>query len=161
MSQARVALARAVYHEADVYLLDDPLSAVDAHVGKHLFNKCIVDCLLKGCDKTVILVTNALQFLNHQLVNKIIVLEGGAIKEEGTYDELMGKEGGSFSTLLKTYREKVRSAECEERKTGGLGVLGVFSTVLTSLSLFSRFARRRHSPASPWAAAAATLPGRT
>ena len=104
--KARVALARAVYHEADVYLLDDPLSAVDAHVGKHLFNKCIVDRLLRGGDKTVILVTNALQFLNHQEVNKIVVLEGGAIKEEGTYDELMSKEGGSFSTLLNTYREK-------------------------------------------------------
>lgn len=44
--KARVALARAVFHDADVYLLDDPLAAVDAHVGKDLFNKCIVDELL-------------------------------------------------------------------------------------------------------------------
>ncbi|KAL7549875.1 hypothetical protein ACHAWF_013132, partial [Thalassiosira exigua] len=49
--KARVALARAVYHDADVYLLDDPLAAVDAHVGKALFNKCIVDELLLGKSK--------------------------------------------------------------------------------------------------------------
>ena len=50
--KARVALARAVYHDADVYLLDDPLAAVDAHVGKDLFNKCIVDELLMGKSKS-------------------------------------------------------------------------------------------------------------
>ena len=49
--KARVALARAVYHDADVYLLDDPLAAVDAHVGKDLFNKCIVNELLLGKSK--------------------------------------------------------------------------------------------------------------
>ena len=78
--KARVALARAVYHDADVYLLDDPLAAVDAHVGKDLFNKCIIDELLLGKSKsnvsstrpernaTVILVTNALQHLSHSMV---------------------------------------------------------------------------------------------
>ena len=50
--KARIALARAVYHDADVYLLDDPLAAVDAHVGKDLFNKCIIDELLLGKSKT-------------------------------------------------------------------------------------------------------------
>ena len=49
--KARIALASAVYHDADLYLLDDPLAAVDAHVGKDLFNNCIVDELLLGKSK--------------------------------------------------------------------------------------------------------------
>lgn len=58
--RARINLARAVYRQADIYLLDDPLSAVDTHVGKHLFQKCILK-YLNG--KTRILVTHQLQFL--------------------------------------------------------------------------------------------------
>jgi len=54
----RVALARAAYAAADLYLLDDPLSAVDAHVGRHLFDECI--CGLLG-DRTRVLVTHQLQ----------------------------------------------------------------------------------------------------
>ncbi|OPL20398.1 multidrug 9 resistance-associated protein, partial [Mytilus galloprovincialis] len=54
----RVSLARAVYSDSDIYLLDDPLSAVDVHVGKHLFNECIKK---KLCGKTIILVTHQLQ----------------------------------------------------------------------------------------------------
>lgn len=58
--RARVALARAVYRDADIYLLDDPLSAVDAHVAKHLFEGC-VQGYLRG--KTRVLVTHQVQFL--------------------------------------------------------------------------------------------------
>lgn len=58
--RARVALARAVYRNADIYLLDDPLSAVDAHVAKHLFEQCIQQYLK---DKTIILVTHQIQFI--------------------------------------------------------------------------------------------------
>ncbi|KAJ8298100.1 hypothetical protein KUTeg_024631 [Tegillarca granosa] len=56
----RVSLARAVYSDSDVYLLDDPLSAVDVHVGKHLFHKCIKKAL---AGKTIILATHQLQML--------------------------------------------------------------------------------------------------
>ena len=67
--RARVNLARSVYREADIYLFDDPLSAVDAHVSKHLFNECIVKYLE---NKTRILVTHQLQFLRQ--ADLIIVL---------------------------------------------------------------------------------------
>lgn len=60
--RARVNLARAVYREADIYLFDDPLSAVDAHVGKHMFEQCILKYLN---NKTRILTTHQLQFLKH------------------------------------------------------------------------------------------------
>ncbi|KAI5699855.1 hypothetical protein M8J75_009903 [Diaphorina citri] len=68
--KARINLARAVYKNADIYLLDDPLSAVDMHVGKHLFEDCISGFLK---DKTRILVTHQLQYLNH--VDQIGVLQ--------------------------------------------------------------------------------------
>ena len=54
----RISLARALYADRDIYLLDDPLSAVDAHVGKHIFEECISGAL-KG--KTVLFVTHQLQ----------------------------------------------------------------------------------------------------
>ena len=109
--KARVALARAVYHDADIYLLDDPLAAVDAHVGKDLFNKCIVDELLLGKSKssgkqgrnsTIILVTNAIQHLSHPMLDKIIVLGDGRVEEVGTYSELSSINSSRFSAFLKT-----------------------------------------------------------
>ncbi|XP_018350478.1 PREDICTED: probable multidrug resistance-associated protein lethal(2)03659 [Trachymyrmex septentrionalis] len=92
--RARINLARAVYADADIYLMDDPLSAVDAHVGKHMFEECI-DKYLRG--KTRILVTHQLQYLRD--VGRIIVLKDGAIQAEGTYDEL-GSMGVDFGRLL-------------------------------------------------------------
>ena len=79
--RARINLARAVYKQADIYLLDDPLSAVDTHVGKQLFDDCIVGYLK---EKTCILVTHQLQYLKE--VDHIVVLENGAIKAEGMHD---------------------------------------------------------------------------
>ena len=72
--KARVGFARAVYQDKDIYLLDDPLSAVDAHVGHHIFEKCILGSLKS---KTVLLVTNALQYI--RFCDRIIVLEGGKL----------------------------------------------------------------------------------
>ena len=54
----RISLARAVYSNKDIYLLDDPLSAVDIHIGRHIFSECIMK-QLKG--KTVLFVTHQLQ----------------------------------------------------------------------------------------------------
>ena len=84
----RVSLARAVYHNADIYLLDDPLSAVDAHVGKHIFDHVIgKDGLLR--EKTRVWVTNNLSFLSQ--VDHILVLNSGEIFQHGKFQELMFK----------------------------------------------------------------------
>uniref|UniRef100_A0A8C2I0H9 Uncharacterized protein n=1 Tax=Cyprinus carpio TaxID=7962 RepID=A0A8C2I0H9_CYPCA len=86
----RVSLARAVYSSADVYLLDDPLSAVDSHVGKHLFERVIgPKGLLK--DKTRILVTHGIGFLPY--VDEIVVLVNGVVSEVGSYDGLRASKG--------------------------------------------------------------------
>uniref|UniRef100_A0A8C9YK81 ABC-type glutathione-S-conjugate transporter n=1 Tax=Sander lucioperca TaxID=283035 RepID=A0A8C9YK81_SANLU len=86
----RVSLARAVYRKSDVYLLDDPLSAVDAHVGQHIFDRVIGPRgLLK--DKTRVLVTHGLSFLSK--ADLVLVMDGGQISEIGSYMELMDRKG--------------------------------------------------------------------
>lgn len=72
--KARINLARAVYKNADIYLLDDPLSAVDTEVGKHLYDQCICGYLK---NKSVVLITHQLQYLSK--VNTIYLLEKGNI----------------------------------------------------------------------------------
>ena len=74
----RVALARACYAQSDIVLLDDPLSAVDAHVGGHIFRRCICGLLGK---KTRILATHQMQFLPR--ADWIVVMEGGTISLQG------------------------------------------------------------------------------
>uniref|UniRef100_A0A8C1Z2N0 Uncharacterized protein n=1 Tax=Cyprinus carpio TaxID=7962 RepID=A0A8C1Z2N0_CYPCA len=101
----RVSLARAVYSSADVYLLDDPLSAVDSHVGKHLFERVIGPTgLLK--DKTRILVTHGISFLPY--VDEIVVLVNGVVSEVGSYDGLRASKG-AFSEFLETYGKEESS----------------------------------------------------
>lgn len=83
--KTRVSLARAVYSDADVYLLDDPLSAVDAHVGEHIFNKCVVE-YLQG--KTRLFVTHHIRVLpSCDLV--IVLNDHGSVDYCGTYDDLV------------------------------------------------------------------------
>ncbi|KAL9972704.1 hypothetical protein ACROYT_G019064 [Oculina patagonica] len=81
--KARINLARAVYHNADIYLLDDPLSAVDTHVGRELFDKCILG-LLK--DKVCVLVTHQLQYLKD--ATSILCLHEGSCVGQGSFSEL-------------------------------------------------------------------------
>ncbi|XP_049426792.1 multidrug resistance-associated protein 1 isoform X3 [Epinephelus fuscoguttatus] len=95
----RVSLARAVYCDRAVYLLDDPLSAVDAHVGKHIFDHVIgPQGLLK--DKTRVLVTHGLRYLPQ--ADLILVMVEGEITEMGSYQQLMATEG-TFAEFLRTY----------------------------------------------------------
>lgn len=89
-------------------MIDDALSAVDAHVAKHLFNQCIVDELLtstNGKKRSVILVTNALQFLSHPRVNRIVVVNDGRIAEQGSYQELAGQPDSLFARFLHVIEE--------------------------------------------------------
>uniref|UniRef100_A0A672I2C0 ATP-binding cassette, sub-family C (CFTR/MRP), member 3 n=1 Tax=Salarias fasciatus TaxID=181472 RepID=A0A672I2C0_SALFA len=95
----RVSLARALYSDADVYLLDDPLSAVDAHVAKHIFDNLIgPEGVLKG--KTRILVTHGISFLPQ--VDNIVVMVDGRVSEMGSYQELL-QQNGAFAEFLRTY----------------------------------------------------------
>uniref|UniRef100_A0A182IDE7 Uncharacterized protein n=1 Tax=Anopheles arabiensis TaxID=7173 RepID=A0A182IDE7_ANOAR len=81
--KARVNLARAIYRKADIYLLDDPLSAVDTHVGKHIFELCIRDFL---ANRVCVLVTHQLQYLKD--VQQIVLMNAGRVEACGSYKEL-------------------------------------------------------------------------
>ncbi|KAG4077640.1 hypothetical protein HA402_009031 [Bradysia odoriphaga] len=81
--KARVNLARAIYKEADIYLLDDPLSAVDTNVGKHIFEKCIEEFL---ANKICVLVTHQLQYLTN--VQHTIILNMGRVVAQGPFQTL-------------------------------------------------------------------------
>lgn len=92
----RISLARAVYSDSDIFLFDDPLSAVDSHVGKHIFDEVIgPNGILVG--KTKILVTHGVVFLPN--VDNIYVMKDGTISETGTYQDLLDSKG-AFSEFL-------------------------------------------------------------
>ncbi|RDX73987.1 ABC transporter C family member 8, partial [Mucuna pruriens] len=101
----RIQLARAVYNDADIYLLDDPFSAVDAHTAAILFNDCVRTSLRR---KTVILVTHQVEFLSE--VDKILVMERGKITQSGSYEELL-TAGTAFEQLLSAHREAITEIE--------------------------------------------------
>ncbi|XP_061912298.1 ATP-binding cassette sub-family C member 3 isoform X1 [Entelurus aequoreus] len=95
----RVSLARALYSDADVYLLDDPLSAVDAHVSKHIFDNLIgPEGALQG--KTRILVTHGISYLPQ--VDNILVMVDGRVSEMGSHQELL-QQNGAFAEFLRNY----------------------------------------------------------
>ncbi|OWA52394.1 Multidrug resistance-associated protein 1 [Hypsibius exemplaris] len=155
----RVSLARAVYSNADLYILDDPLSAVDAHVGKHIFEQVIGSAgILKS--KTRILVTHGIGYLPK--VDKIVVLDEGTVAEVGTYKELL-RNKGAFSKVLCAYLVDQEEAEesddediiaVKEDIKKEIGALPPFdrSTSVTSQSSLRRVKRivsRQESKPSP------------
>jgi ATP-binding cassette subfamily C (CFTR/MRP) protein 1 len=98
--KARLQLARAVYARADVYLLDDILSAVDQHVGRHIINQVVgPKGLLRG--KTRILATNSIPVLKE--ADHILMISGGRIMEEGSYWDAIAKDG-EIAALIKTVK---------------------------------------------------------
>ena len=106
--QARVNLARAVYADGDVYLLDDPLSAVDFKVGRHIFEKCIKDLL---GDKIRVLTSHQEQQMRE--ADEVIVLYKGCVLGKGSFDEL--RENSILNTTVDPlYKGAPREKESEE-----------------------------------------------
>lgn len=104
----RVSLARAVYANADIYFLDDPLSAVDSHVGKHIFDKVIgPKGILKN--KTKLLVTHGITYLPQ--TEQIVVIKDGEVSECGTYRELLDRKGAFAEFLLQHISEAGEDSE--------------------------------------------------
>ncbi|KAJ3323446.1 Multidrug resistance-associated protein 1, partial [Boothiomyces sp. JEL0866] len=95
--RARVALARSIYNDADIYLLDDPLAALDSEVGRQVFSNVILEELK---EKTVILVTHQLHCLSS--LDYILVMENGEIVESGKYSELV-KQQGTLSQMIRNH----------------------------------------------------------
>ncbi|XP_061819637.1 ATP-binding cassette sub-family C member 12-like [Nerophis lumbriciformis] len=104
----RISLARAVYSDKDIFLLDDPLSAVDAHVGKHIFEECIKR-RLRG--KSILLVTHQLQYL--EFCDHVLVLDNGTVLESGNHPSLM-KAKGRYAQLISGYQADQSKTEEEE-----------------------------------------------
>ncbi|KAH1001571.1 hypothetical protein HUJ04_005569 [Dendroctonus ponderosae] len=145
--RARVALARAVYREADAYLLDDPLSAVDAHVAKHLFEQCIQQYL---AGKTRILVTHQVQFLKG--ADMIVVMNNGMVAQE--FDTLQDQHTSTWCLLLQTsealgfYLDVISTVflglvtfqflifQSEDTVSGNVGLVIAQSLILTGMLQF-------------------------
>ncbi|CAK1540432.1 unnamed protein product [Leptosia nina] len=111
----RVSLARAVYCDADNYFLDDPLSAVDSHVGKHIFDKVIgPNGLLQH--KTRVWVTHQMSYLAQ--TDLVVVLRDGEVSEAGTYQQLLEKKGAFAEFLINHLSDAERTSpeELDEMK---------------------------------------------
>ncbi|CAH8381102.1 unnamed protein product [Eruca vesicaria subsp. sativa] len=99
----RIQIARAVYQDADIYLLDDPFSAVDAHTGRQLFEECLMGILK---EKTVLYVTHQVEFL--PAADLILVMQNGRVMQAGKFQELL-KQNIGFEVLVGAHNEALES----------------------------------------------------
>lgn len=115
--KARLTLARAVYARADIYLLDDVLSAVDQHVGRHIIDNVLGS---KGllASKTRVLATNSIPVLIE--ANFVALLRDGRIIERGTYEQLMAMKG-EIANLIRTANQEECYSEDESRESDSTG----------------------------------------
>jgi ABC-type multidrug transport system fused ATPase/permease subunit len=95
----RIQIARALYQDADIYLFDDPFSAVDAHTGSHLFKEVLLGLL---CSKSVIYVTHQVEFL--PAADLILVMKDGRISQAGKYNDILNS-GTDFMELIGAHQE--------------------------------------------------------
>ena len=105
LQEQKIQLARAIYSDSNVYFLDDPLSAVDAHTTAIPFNECVMVAL---AHKTVILATHQVEFLPE--VDKILVMETGQKTQSGSYEELL-TSGTTFEQLVNAHKNAVTVLE--------------------------------------------------
>ncbi|KAK9077005.1 hypothetical protein SSX86_005340 [Deinandra increscens subsp. villosa] len=126
----RIQIARAVYDDADIYLLDDPFSAVDAHTGTELFQKCLLGMLK---EKTVLYVTHQVEFLS--AADLILVMQNGRIAQSGTFKQLL-KVNIGFEVLVGAHNqalESVQAVEISSRKSEKTPTRDQESTLITEL----------------------------
>ncbi|EAY72734.1 hypothetical protein OsI_00599 [Oryza sativa Indica Group] len=109
----RIQIARALYQDADIYLFDDPFSAVDAHTGSHLFKECLLGEL---ASKTVVYVTHQIEFL--PAADLILVMKGGRIAQAGKYDEILGS-GEEFMELVGAHKDALTALDAIDVTNGG------------------------------------------
>ncbi|KHN43880.1 ABC transporter C family member 3 [Glycine soja] len=101
----RIQIARALYQDADIYLFDDPFSAVDAHTGSHLFKECLLGLL---CSKTVVYVTHQVEFL--PAADLILVMKDGKITQCGKYADLLNS-GADFMELVGAHKKALSTLD--------------------------------------------------
>ncbi|CAD8048099.1 unnamed protein product [Paramecium sonneborni] len=106
--KARVSLARALYSDSDIYLLDDLISAVDMHVGKFIIEKCLCE-YLNG--KTIVLITHALY--SCQYADRIILMDNGQIIKEGTIEDI--KQCEKFEQIYQKYFKEHKNEEEDDQ----------------------------------------------
>ncbi|KAH7524975.1 hypothetical protein FEM48_Zijuj06G0176200 [Ziziphus jujuba var. spinosa] len=107
----RIQIARALYQDADIYLFDDPFSAVDVHTGSHLFKECLLHLL---SFKTVIYVTHQLEFL--PAADLILVMKDGMITQSGKYNDLLNS-GADFMELVGAHKKALSTINSLEART--------------------------------------------
>ncbi|XP_042486083.1 ABC transporter C family member 3-like [Macadamia integrifolia] len=105
----RIQIARALYQDAEIYLFDDPFSAVDAHTGSHLFKECLLGHL---SSKTVIYVTHQVEFLPS--ADLILVMRGGKITQVGKYEEILNS-GTDFMELVGAHKKALAALNSTSR----------------------------------------------
>ncbi|KAL6848013.1 hypothetical protein ACP4OV_022141 [Aristida adscensionis] len=108
----RIQIARALYQEADIYLFDDPFSAVDAHTGSHLFKECLLGAL---ASKTVVYVTHQIEFL--PAADLILVMKDGRIAQSGKYNEILDA-GEEFRELVGAHKDALTALDAIDAVNG-------------------------------------------
>ncbi|XP_022735021.1 ABC transporter C family member 3-like [Durio zibethinus] len=104
----RIQIARALYQDADIYLFDDPFSAVDAHTGSHLFKEVLLGIL---SSKTVIYVTHQVEFL--PAADLILVMKDGRIAQAGKYNDILNS-GTDFMELVGAHKKALSTLDTVE-----------------------------------------------